>query len=208
MRLVGPLLRARRHVTYDDADVPTVEVASQRDLEALADDLRNACEMAPVKISAVFRGQTKEHSLPDRSALVRAGSAYTRKCAITAWCHRFTATTTGFLKTPRTSFVRCSLLDWSLYSDMVFGDPVSTPAGRKPYVPKQVPGDAQATMPVHAGHREVCARSRTGAVYRVAITDTGGAVLDEYVKLTGPDTTTCGETSSSNTTARRHRSWT
>lgn len=190
MRLVGPLIRRRWPITFDDADVPTVEVASQRDLEALADDLHNACEAAPAKISAVFRGQTSEYLLPDRRALVNAGVCLysdIRDHSVVPSLYRHYDL---FLNDPKhfRSFAS-HLLDWSLYSDIVFGDPAiyATLDGR-PYVPKQVPGDAQATMTLYMGGQSGGLRAFEDmgpyTVWRV--TDTDGAVLDEYVKLHRP----------------------
>jgi len=190
MRLVGPLIRRRWPITPDGADIPTVEIGSQRDLDALADDLRNACSLAPANISAVFRGQTMEHLLPDRTALVKAGVCLysdVRDHSVVPSLYRYVDL---FLDDPKHFRLFAShLLDWSFYSDMVFGDPVTyATLDGKPYVPKPVPSEAQATMTMYMAGKSGGPRAFEDmgpySVYRVTGTD--GALHDEYVKFHRP----------------------
>jgi hypothetical protein len=186
-RLVGPLLKRRRRVVVDEAGIPTLEVETQHELEALADDLQNACRNAPADVTAVFRGQTSEYLLPDRRALVTAGvCTYSdvRDHSVVPSLYRHYD---RFLDDPdHFRGFAAHLLDWQFYSDMVFGDPVTyVTTDGQPYEPKQVPAEATATMELFAtgssGPRR--AFEDMGPAVLWTITDAEGVVLDRYVKL-------------------------
>jgi hypothetical protein len=190
MRLIGPLMRRRWAITFDGADIPTVEVSSQLELEQLADDLRNACEAAPANISAVFRGQTREYLLPDREALVSAAVflySDVRDHSVVPSLYRHSD---RFLNDPAHFRAFAShLLDWMLCSDLVFGDPVRYASmDGEPYVPRQLPPDATATMTLHLAGQSggLRALEDLGPYTIWRVTDADGAVLDEYVKYHRP----------------------
>jgi hypothetical protein len=185
-RLIGPLLPRRRLVKGDDAGIPTLIVNDQTELDGLIEDLRIACERAPFKVSAVFRGQSQEHRLPDRRDLVTAlVTPYSdvRDHSLVPSLYRHYD---GFLDNADhfRSFAS-HMLDWHFYSDMVFGDPVSyyTLEG-KPYVPKVVNGSATASCQVFAGDRSNLPRAFDGVEPHSVWTITGsdGTVIDTYVK--------------------------
>jgi hypothetical protein len=189
-RLVGPLLRKRREFEVDPAGIVTMTVTSQKDLEGLADDLRNACEISPLNLTVVFRGQTDEYLLPDRKDLVaRMICPYSdvrdHSVVPSMYRHidRFLDKLTDFRD------FAGHLLDWGLWSDLVFGDPVTyqTLDGH-PYVPKEPPAEAYAKFELYflgdSGDSRIA--QDLGPATKWTITDTTGAVLDEYIKLHRP----------------------
>ncbi|MES2940171.1 MAG: FRG domain-containing protein [Pseudomonadota bacterium] len=186
MRLIGPLLPRRRYVVDDDAGIPTIVVKDQHELDGLVEDLRIACARAPLQVSAVFRGQTQEHRLPDRQELVASlVTPYSdvRDHSIVPSLYRHYD---GFLDNPLDfrAFV-AHLLDWNFYSDMVFGDPASyfTLDGQ-PYVPKSISDPATASCQVLAGDPPATQRAFHGVGLESVWTVTGadGTVQDRYVK--------------------------
>lgn len=187
-RLVGPRVQGPWTIGQDDADIPTVVVDSQRDLEALAAAIVEACAKAPLlQVHAVFRGQNEEFRLPDREHLVRAMvTPYSdvRDHSVVPSMYRRYDT---YADDPAT-FRRfaLALVDWHYRSDRVFGDPAEyrTLDGR-PTTPRAVPADSHATMQASfAGTAEVeRAFADVGARTRWTIRDAAGTLLDEYVKV-------------------------
>lgn len=189
-RLVGPRMRQRWRSARDEAGIPTVVIDSPAQLEAFADDLRNACELSGAPVSLVFRGQTEEYPLPDRRKLATPGGicpyADVRDHSLVPSLYRrydgFTADPGRFR-----SFVS-HLLDWSLYSDVVFGDPARyyTPDGQ-PYTPKDQPADATAKMTLaFSGVSRDRAFEDLGPYTTWTITGPEGEVIDHYVKVFQP----------------------
>lgn len=190
MRLVGPLLKTRRQILFDASDIPTLEVESQKELDALAEEILDACERAPAHVTAVFRGQTREHLLPDRTALAAAGVcpyADVRDHSLVPSLYRHYDTVLndpaefrGFMG---------HLLDWNLYADLVFGDSATcyTLEGQ-PYTPKEAPPRAHASMTMYAGGASAPNRALADlGPYTVwTITDEAGTVLDRYVRVHRP----------------------
>jgi hypothetical protein len=190
MRLVSPFMKQRRDVVFDDADIPVVQVETQRDLEALADDLRNACHNAPANVSAVFRGQTSEYLLPDRRALVAAGVCLysdVRDHSVVPSLYRHYD---RFVNDPaHFRAFAAHLLDWHFYSDLMFGDPAKyVTVDGQPYKPKEAPSDTTATMQLFMAGSSGQKRAfeDTGPATLWTITDSDGVVLDRYVKLHRP----------------------
>jgi len=189
-RMVGPLLRERRYFELDEADIPSIRVESQRDLDALADDLRDACQRAPLPISMFFRGQTNEYLLPDRSHLVKAGvTLYSdvRDHSVVPSLYR---KYDQLLNDPRHFRAFVSLLqDWGFCSDMVFGEPAryTTPSG-EPYTPIAVPPDANATMTMHfaGGSNGLRAFEDSGPYTLWTVTGPDGVIIDQYQKFHRP----------------------
>ncbi len=186
MRLVGPLLPRRRVVHDDDAGIPTLVVNDQAELDGLVDDLRIACERSPLKVSVVFRGQSREHRLPDRrnlvAALVTPYSDVRDHSIVPSLYRHYDA----FLNDPNhfRAFA-AHMLDWHFYSDMAFGDPVNyfTLDGQ-PYLPKPLTGPAAASCQVFAGDSSDLPRAFDGVEPHSVLTVTGsdGSVIDTYVK--------------------------
>jgi hypothetical protein len=189
-RMVGPLMRERRYFEFDVAGIPTLRVESQRDLDAFADDLRNACQRAPLPISIFFRGQTDEHLLPDRSHLVKAGIALYSDVRDHSMVPSLYRKYDQFLGDPRHFRAFVSLLqDWSFCSDMVFGDPATyTTLYGEPYNPTPVPGNATATMTMHhaGGSQGARALEDIGPYTLWTVTGADGAVIDRYQKFHRP----------------------
>lgn len=190
-RLVGPLLRKPIYVEPDESDIPTTVVESAADLEALADDLRGACERSGLPIAVVFRGQTREFLLPDRLKLAHAGItpfADVRDPSIVPSLYRRYDSFTNDLQDFR-AFIR-RLVDWSFHSDMVFGDPAMyLTLDGKPYTPKPVGDDAQAEMTLaFAGGSGSANRAfeDLGPYTTWTVKDPSGQVIDTYVKAHRP----------------------
>lgn len=189
-RMVGPLLHERRYFELDDADIPTLLVESQRDLDAFADDLHNACQRAPLPISVFFRGQASEYLLPDRSHLVKAGvTLYSdvRDHSVVPSLYR---KYDQFLDDPSHFRAFVSLLqDWSFCSDMVFGEPAMyTTLDGKPYTPIPVSPTATATMTMQfAGSSDGPRAFQDNGPYTVwTVTGPDGEVIDRYQKFHRP----------------------
>jgi hypothetical protein len=189
-RMVAHLLSERRYFEFDGADIPTILVESQRDLDALADDLRNACQKSPLPISVYFRGQTDEYLLPDRSHLVKAGmtlySDVRDHSVVPSLYRRYDQ----FLSNPQHFRAFVSLLqDWSYCSDMVFGEPASyLTLNGEPYTPIEVPADATATMALHfaGASNETRAFKDMGPCTVWTVTAPDGSVIDQYQKFHRP----------------------
>lgn len=189
-RLIGPYLKRRWPFVPDGAGIPTVLISSQRDLEALADDLRNACELAPAEVAVVFRGQTTEHTLPDRSPLVSRGIcpyADIRDHSVVPSLYRHYD---RFLNDPAQFRAFCShLLDWGLHSDLLFGEPATyTTLEGVPYSPKAVPPGASNSMSFHmAGDKEGPRGFEDMGPYTVwQGTTADGKIFDRYMKRHRP----------------------
>ncbi|WP_198039153.1 FRG domain-containing protein [Paraburkholderia sp. SOS3] len=185
-RVIIPLLSTRREFASDDADIPTITIDSQRDLDALVDDLRTACARAPFNVSAVFRGQTEEHRLPDRSELVATQvtpySDVKDHSVIPSLYRHYDQ----FLDDPSQfrGFVS-HLSDWCFYSDLIFGDPARylTPDGHV-YKPKGIGSDSTLTIQFFQDAPVLGPRSLdNGNPYtRWTVSNGNGEVQDEYVK--------------------------
>ncbi len=190
LRVVGPLLHRRRHFELDEADIPTILIDSQSDLDAFGEDLREACARAPLPISLFFRGQTTEYPLPDRSHLVKAGitlySDVRDHSLVPSLYRRYDS----FLDNPLHFRAFISLLqDWSFCSDMVFGEPaVYMTLSGEAYTPKPTGAGYNATMSLHmggfSGEQRAFEDLQPYTVWNV--TDHSGEVVDTYVKLHRP----------------------
>lgn len=187
-RLVGPRLKKAPYGGFDHSGIPTITVETQSELEDLADDLKNACETSP-NLTVVFRGQTEEHLLCDRQRLAAArvcpySSVRDHSVIPSMYRHidRFVDKLTDFRD------FAAHLLDWGLYADLVFGDPVlyRTLDGQ-PYVPKEVPAEALARSELgFSGNSGSRMFKDLGPFSRITITDTRGAVIDQYIKIHRP----------------------
>jgi len=189
-RLVGPLLTKRRQIELDSAGITTTTVTSQKDLEDLAADLKNACATSRLNLSAVFRGQTTEYLLPDRTQLVTTmvcPYSDVRDHSVVPSLYRHIDRHLDKLTDFRD--FAAHLLDWGLWSDLVFGDPVSYQTlDGQPYVPKEVPPDSKATFELYFSGDSGSSRiaQDLGPSTKWTITDAAGNLLDEYIKLHRP----------------------
>jgi hypothetical protein len=185
-RHVEPKMRTRRYVRNDRCDIPTIVVNTQRDLEELVDDVREACGRLPFNVSVYFRGQSSEHLLPDRRDLADAGvcpyANILDHSIIPSLYRRYDQ----FIDTvPNFRSLLSHLLDWSLYSDLIFGDPGTyLSLDGVPYEPKSVPNDARVLMAMSFGgssnqHR---ALDDLGPYTTWTISDSKGNTIDQYVK--------------------------
>lgn len=140
--------------------------------------------------SLVFRGQTSQHLLPARTALVSAGIcpyANLRDHSLIPSLYRgydrFMATPQDF----HSLIVR--LLDWKLMADLTFGDPADyrSPDGDS-YQPKEIPQDATVKMEFFfdgdAGQKRGFEDLRPRTEWIITLPD--GTVWDRYTKLLRP----------------------
>lgn len=190
LREVGPLMVRKRPITFDSADIPTLVVESQRDLEALAQEVVDACERASVRITPFFRGQNSEYRIPERSRLALAGVcpySDVRDHSIVPSLYRHYDSYLRDLPTFR-AFAG-HLLDWALYADLIFGDPtIYLDLEGRPYTPRPVPPDAQASIAMaFSGERQpIRAFDDLGPYNEWTITDRDGNVTDRYIKKFRP----------------------
>ena len=190
MRLVGPFLPTQLLLNFDSAGIPTIHVATQKELQALVEELRIACARCPADVSVWLRGQTSEYLLPDRGPLIHTGIcpyADIRDHSLLPSLYRHYD---DYLESQET-FHRLAfeLTEWSLWSDLCFGDPADyRTLDGDPYKPKSAPPDALATMSLSfsgdaAGGR---AFSDMGPTTHWRITTSDGELIDENVKHCRP----------------------
>jgi hypothetical protein len=185
-----PTLRHPWPIKPDESLIPSVTVANQAELDALAADLRDACARFKIPITLVFRGQTKEHRVPDRSALVQAGIcpfANLRDHSLVPSLYRHYDAHLDDLEQFRAFMAH--LLDWGLYSDMVFGEPAQYfTLGGEPYVPKTGPATARvsAAMAFTGETPGNPMFEDLGPTSRFTVYDAANNVIDEYVKVHRP----------------------
>lgn len=191
LRAVGPLLRQRREIRYDIAGIPTVTVATQRDLEALASDLAQACERSPLAVNAVFRGQSSEYFLPNRLDLALKGicsySDVTDHSLVPSLYRKYDNRLNDLADFR--AFIE-HLLDWGLWADLIFGNPATiTTLDGLPYSPKPIPdGGATASFSfMFSGHSEGGRGTEDlGPQTKWTVSLPDGTVFDEYVKSFRP----------------------
>lgn len=185
-RVVGPLLRRPTQFTLDDAGIPTIQVNSQSELEALADDIRNACSISRVSVKAVFRGQTDEYPLPNRSDLAKAGVCpYSdiRDHSFVPSLYRKYDKFLDELANFRKLLLRT--MDWNLYSDLIFGERAQyfTKDGI-PYSPVEPTSPCTVTIGLAFGGNSGPnpAFEDLGPYTTYVIKDAEGRLVDEYIK--------------------------
>jgi hypothetical protein len=190
MRVIVPWLRRPAKFALDSAGIPTIFVENQTELEALVDDIKNACLRSPIKIRMVLRGQTSEYQLPDRSQLAIAGVCPFSDVRDHSFVPSFYRRYDDFLDEMNTfrEFL-LQMQDWSLYSDLVFGDPAQYLAmNGTPYVPKELnsPCTVKASYIFSGGPTANRALEDMGPYTRYEVIDSEGNLLDEYIKQHRP----------------------
>jgi FRG domain len=189
-RIILPLLNKPLHSTLDTANIPCVSVENQAQLEQLAEDIQNACSLSPIKLEAVYRGQTDEYHLPNRSHLAKAGV-----CPFSDICdHSFVPSLYRRYDTylDKLSDFReflAEMLDWNLYADLIFGDSATYHSlDGTPYEPKELNCPHTVTSSFAFSGRPASNRAFAdmGPYMTYKATDGYGEILDEYVKRLRP----------------------
>lgn len=185
-RIVLPRLKGSWAIRDDASDLPTLFVRSQAELDRLVESLHEACSDTPIKTQAVFRGQTKEHLMPDRAYLSACGVcpySDVREHLLVPSLYRrydeFHSDLTMFRS------LLAHLLDWRLYADLLFGDPAKYLTTDRRVDPEQaISGNPTARVSTSFAIDQNSKRGLEGLTARShwKVQNDEGRIVDEFIK--------------------------
>jgi len=179
--------------TDDLQQVPEITVDSTADFEHLIAALQTRLDGRPSGFRLWFRGQAEDHLVPDRSGVPDRGFCEYRKVRDTSLVPSLyrsidsqTETPDGFMKLAR------HIGDWAADAQVLVPEAssiVDRESGAS-YTPKPMPKEGayvRASMAVAgASHAQIPGISDLGPYSIFEVTDSGGRILDTYVKLHHP----------------------
>lgn len=190
--IFGDALPVEAQKATRDLRVPEIPVSSADELQRWMDKLQAQITRAGMVLRLWYRGQSVEHSVPDRTRLVSDGIApycAFRDSSLVPSLYRKidnqTATPTGFMKLVR------HIGDWTHSAQMLLPDvaTILDASGRGPYRPRAVPQDAAVRASMYmAGrpHANQPGLRDLGPYTRMEVLDGNGAVIEEYLKIYHP----------------------